>query len=249
VRFRIVWPGLLSLTLMLLAACGTIPAPRPGELLYLTTFDAYNDDWQQLEGRLAYQVVGAEHNPAMQIAIDVANSGTFTIMEFREFSDFDLIVNATQVAGPDDNGYGVIFRHQDNQNYYVLMISGDGYYQVLRRLEGVDEVLSDWAPTPVIQQGQATNAVRVVAQGDTFTFFINDEQVPLCPTLWHPVSGDCVDAEPTMQLVDDSFSQGRIGLAARSFDDSGVVISFDNLLVCGPQETPPLPYRCEETSE
>lgn len=240
-RCPIVW---FAPALILLAACGTVPTPRPGELLYLTTFDAYNDDWQQLEGRLSYQVVGEGSDPAMEIIIDDVNSGTFTLMEYQEFGDFDLTVEAAQVNGPDNNGYGVIFRHRDNQNYYLFLISGDGYYQVVRRLEGADEELSDWAQSEVIHQGQAANTVRVVAQGDTFTFFINDVQVPLCPTLWHPLTGECMDAEATRQLVDGSFPQGRIGLAARSFDQPGVVVRFDNLIVCGPQATPPIPFRC-----
>lgn len=236
-----------AVLLLGVAGCGgAVPQPRPGQLLYVTTFDAYNEDWQQFEGRLSAKVVGGGANPVIQITIDDVQEGAFTLLD-QVFGDFDLIVEATQVAGPDNNGFGVIFRHQDNRNFYLFMISGDGYYQVVRRLDGVDEVLSDWAPTLLIRQGQATNAIRVIARGSRFAFLINDEQVPLCPTLWNPVvPGDCLEAQTTMHLVDSSFAQGRIGLGARSFDQSGVVVAFDNMIICGPQETPPVPYRCEE---
>ena len=244
---RVVVVGLALL--LLLAGCApAVPVPRAGELLYVTTFDAFNEDWQQYEGRLSAQVTTDGQNAAMQITVDDVREGAFTLLD-RMFSDFDLIVEARQTAGPEDlnaPGFGVIFRHQNNDNFYSFLISSDGYYQVSRRRGGVDEALSDWAETPLIHPGQAANTIRVIAQGHTFEFFINDEQVPLCLTLWNPaVPGECIDSEPVMQLVDDTFPpQGRIGLGARSFDQGGVMVAFDNLLVCGPYDDPPIPYRC-----
>lgn len=253
---------ILALGAILVACTGAIPVPRAGQLLYVTTFDAYNEDWQLYEGELAAQVVSQEGNATLQIAVDAAQAGAFTVLD-QMFSDFDLTVQARQVAGPEDieaPGFGVLFRHQDNNNFYAFMISGDGYYQVTRRRDGVDEELSDWSPSDAIRQGQAVNSIRVIGQGDTFTFFINDVQVPLCLTIWNPlVPGECqvpaaeeggqvswsADAIVN-QLVDGSFARGRIGLGARSFGEPGIRIHFDNLLVCGPYETPAVPFRCEE---
>lgn len=248
---------LLSLfVIMLLTACsGTVPPPHPGELLYITTFDAFNEDWQQYAGQMAAQVTNnGGQGATMQITIDAVEEGAFTLLD-REFSDFDLIVDTTLVTGPVNNGFGVLFRHQDNRNYYLFMISSDGYYQVSRRLNGVDEELSDWVISPAIRQGQAMNTIRVVGRGNTFTFFVNDTQLPLClrnQGIWNPaVPGECLGADrtpipPVLELVDDAFPQGRIGLGARSFDESGVVIAFDNLIVCGPQPITPIPFHCAE---
>jgi len=253
---------MLAAVVVLAGCTASVPVPRAGQLLYVTTFDAYNDDWQLYEGELAAQVVSQEGDAALQIAVDAVQAGAFTVME-QMFGDFDLVVQARQVAGPEDieaPGFGVLFRHQDNNNFYAFMISGDGYYQVTRRLNGIDEELSDWAPTAAIQRGQAVNTIRVIGRGDTFTFFINDVQVPLCLTIWNPlVPGECQlapaqeggqvtwSAEAVVsQLVDASFAQGRIGLGARSFGEPGIRVHFDNLLVCGPYETPAVPFRCEE---
>ncbi len=254
---------ILALAAIALAGCAaSIPIPRPGQLLYVTTFDAYNDDWQLYEGELAAQIVSQDGNAALQIAVDAAQAGAFTILD-QIFSDFDLVVQARQVAGPEDieaPGFGVLFRHQDNNNFYAFMISGDGYYQVIRRRDGVDEELSDWAPSAAILRGQAINRIRVIGQGETFTFFVNDVQMPLCLTVWNPlVPGECqVPATETggqatwsaeavvNQLVDSSFPQGRIGVGARSFAEPGIRVYFDNLLVCGPYETAAVPFRCEE---
>lgn len=256
-----------TLAALLFVVVGCSPAvtvARPGQLVYVTTFDAFNEEWQIYEGELSAQVVSGSNGPALEIGVASPQAGAFTVLE-QQFADFDVKVDATQVAGPQDldaPGFGLLFRHRDNANFYAFMISGDGYYQVLRRLDGVDEELSDWAPTDAILQGQAVNTVRVVGQGDQFKFFINDIQVPLCTTIWNPlVPGECQvlsldpGAEPswspdsvTPVLQDDHFEQGRIGLGARSFSQAGIRVQFDNLLVCGPHDVPPVPFRCEEAA-
>jgi hypothetical protein len=258
VHIRMVF--LVIVLLAALTACGPDVRPAaPGQLLYVTTFDAFAEDWDLYEGELAAQIADAGQNPVLRLTVDEVQAGGFTVLD-QYFGDFDVIVQATQSAGPDNNGFGVLFRHQNNDNYYAFLISGDGYYQVTRRLSGVDDVVSDWAPMPGIQQGQATNSIRVIGQGDTFTFLINDSQVPLCLTIWNPaapgecqVSGEVPEGQPrwsteavVWQLVDAALPNGQIGLAARSFDERGVQIDFDNLVVCGPQATPAVPFRCEE---
>lgn len=269
------WMLLSLLMLVGLAGCAApIPEGRPGQLLYVTTFDAFNEDWQQFEGQLSARIAGMGQDPALHITIDDIQAGAFTVLN-QVFADFDLIVEATRMAGPADNGFGVLFRYQDTRNYYLFMISSDGYYQLSRRLDGVDQVLSDWALSSWIQQGDSVNTVRVIGQGNTFTFLINDQQVPLCLTLWNPLApGECAPAAPevattqtspsaaptpipwsseavTWQFVDTAVPpslppQGQIGLGARSFGESGVVIAFDNLFVCGPYAVPHVPFRCEE---
>ncbi|MBN1967708.1 MAG: hypothetical protein JW910_23835 [Anaerolineae bacterium] len=245
-RVRLMWVGLVLLSI-LVGCTSAVPVPRPGQLLYVTTFDAFNEDWEQFEGRLAAQVVGEGQNPALQLTIDNVQDGAFTVAE-PVFSDFDLVVEVTQVAGPDNNGFGVLFRYQDTRNYYVFYISGDGWYSLEQRIDGVAEVLSDWSQSAAIRQGQATNTLRVVARGQTFSFFVNDEPLLLCPTLWNPANpSECMQGEASPELTVTSLpAQGRIGLGARTFDQSGVVIAFDNMLVCGPYETTSIPFMCEE---
>ncbi len=257
---------LMVMLLVLSGGCSdSVPIPRPGQLLYITTFDSFNEDWQLYEGELSVQIHTENNNPVLQISVDAIQDGAFTVME-QAFSDFDLAVDVMQVAGSEDQdapGFGVLFRHKDNDNFYTFLISGDGYYQVRRRLDGVDEDLSDWAQTDTIALGNgAANQIRVIGQGDTFTFFVNEVQLPLCLTIWNPLApGECQmpagnsGEQPVfsadgvvMQLVDASFSQGRIGLGARTFEQSGALVSFDNLLICGPGEIVTFPYRCEEAS-
>lgn len=133
----------------------------------------------------------------------------------REFSDFHLAVEATQVAGPDDNEYGVLVRMQDSDSFYRFSISGDGYYLV-SRYDGEEWVAlnGDWANPPdpdAIQLGAATNLLEIVCQGTRMTFIVNGVQL--------------------VQVEDSAYSRGDIGLYAGSFFEPGVEVHFDNLRV------------------
>lgn len=130
----------------------------------------------------------------------------------RSFSDFRLTVEATQQAGPVNNEYGVLIRMDDDQRFYAFSISGDGYVRVALYDNGSWTLLgADWTPSPVIQQGEATNTLTVEAQGQQFTFQVNGETVA--------------------QVKDATLSQGEIGLYAGAFDEGDVSVSFDNLQV------------------
>ena len=130
----------------------------------------------------------------------------------REFSDFHLSVEATQVAGPDDNDYGVLVRMQDADHFYRFSISGDGYYMV-SKYDGEEWVAlnGDWTPAGAIHLGAATNLLEVICQGAKMTFLVNGVQL--------------------IEVEDTSYSRGDIGLYVGSFFEPGVEVHFDNLSV------------------
>ena len=133
----------------------------------------------------------------------------------REFSDFRLAVEATQVAGPDDNEYGVLVRMRDADHFYRFSISGDGYYLVSKYDGGAWEVLNgDWTSSDAIHLGAVTNLLEIVCRGVTMTFLVNGVTLT--------------------QVEDSSYSRGDVGLYAGSFFEPGVEIHFDNLTVTEP---------------
>jgi hypothetical protein len=136
----------------------------------------------------------------------------------RDYSDFHLAVEATQVGGPDDNEYGVLVRIQDPDHFYRFSISGDGYYLVSKYDGGEWVALSgDWNSPPdpdAIRLGAATNLLEVICQGSAMTLLVNGVQL--------------------VQVEDGTYSRGDVGLYAGSFFESGVEVHFDDLRV----ETP-----------
>ena len=104
----------------------------------------------------------------------------------------------------------------------------------------INKKLSDWIPSPLVNQGlNVDNQLRVVAQGDQFRFFINDEQVALCipnnPEGESTYFDGCVDGEMHDTLTDDSIGSGQLGVMAITLDEPNVEVVFDNVLVYGPE--------------
>lgn len=213
---------------------------EPGKLLYIATFDGFLEDWELSEGQISAQAVDGK----MRIEVGAPNRLPYAPTRIY-FSDFDLTVDATPVAGPLNNGYGVVFRLRDPQNYYMFLVSSDGYYQVQQQIDGATRIISDWIASDLVKQGlDVTNQLRVVAQGADFQFYINGELLELCvPDNPDAKStffdGECLDGQMVSTLTDPAFTVGRFGVIAESFDEPGVVVDFDNVIVYGPQSPSP----------
>ena len=139
--------------------------------------------------------------------------------------DFLYTADATFVSGPRDNGYGLIFRQVDNQNFYFFGISADGHWRFDRAQAGALVTLVDWTPTSAIDKNSMTDYLLVRAVGSSFSFFINGVKVGA--------------------YVDGTFSAGNIGVAVSTGDLGASHIAFDNVQVwqpwfsANPTPTPP----------
>ena len=124
--------------------------------------------------------------------------------------DFVLEVEANLVEGSDSNSYGVSFRQVD-EAFYFFEISGNGSFR-LRKDEAQWTTLVDWTPNPAILTGKRPNALRVVAKGNTFGFYVNGTKVGT--------------------FSDSSFSDGTFGTVVFNDGSGGVAhAAFDNLTV------------------
>jgi len=132
----------------------------------------------------------------------------------RSFSNVVIEVDATQISGPsnNDNGYGVVCREQGNGEGYHLLVSGDGYYAILKAKYGDPEWLVDWMESDVIRRGNATNHIRAVCDGEYLALFVNGERLA--------------------EARDATFNRGDIAFVAMSVGEP-TEIHFDNLIVTG----------------
>lgn len=216
-----------------------------GETAYAATFDDFTDDWDLYEGRLK----AAVENSVLSLAADDTNKKPFSVAK-QHWGNFDFSVQASPTNGPLNNGYGVIFRFQsqgnnspDDDDFYLFLVSSDGYYQVTRSLNGVQKELSNWIPSPLVNQGVGvTNTVRVVAVEDRFQFYINEQPVQVCIpnnlegiSTYNEFNGGCIEGQMLDVLVDSSISAGQIGVVIQTLDEPGVVVHFDNVMIVGPQ--------------
>jgi len=144
------------------------------------------------------------------IAVD-AQEYSFWSMAGEAYDNFVLEVETVQLAGPDNNDYGVILRYQDEGSFYSFEISGDGLYTFNKLVDNELYEIIPWQRSDAIQPGPQSNVLRVEAVDSNFTFFINDELVDVA--------------------IDPEFAQGDIGFVAGTYENAGTHIAFDNLKV------------------
>ncbi len=121
-------------------------------------------------------------------------------------SDFHLIVNCKHIGGSKaGSGWGVIFRIQDNQNYYWFRMTDKQFFAVSVQKDGQWLNLVDWGRTDAIKPS-GVNQLEVIARETHFIFLINGQIVN--------------------EVDDDHFNQGLVGLAIEGYT-LGEKITFD----------------------
>ena len=195
---------LILLAAAVLTACGAMQT-------YTETFDEPGN-WRV---ESSSDVVGEVRDGVYDFTVHADDLTSWTTAG-EQFSDGLYSVEATQLAGPNNNAYGLLLRVDDeDNNFYTFQISGDGFIWIGRYQDGVadpEPIVNEWwFESPVINQGNATNKLSVRAEGQNLIFFVNDQEVG--------------------RVTDDAFSSGDIGLMVRTLGSGGVHIQFDNFIV------------------
>jgi hypothetical protein len=208
----------------------------PGTLLYAASFDGDQQDWQTYSGRLDASIEAG----VLRVENGQSDSYAFSVAD-QHYDDLDLRARAVGAEGPLNNGYGVVFRYQNPQNFYAFLVSSDGYYSVVRALDGDQRWLSNWIDSPMVIQGiGAENRLRVVASGDQFRFWINDMPAQVCvpddPAAESTyVAGTCREGAMLDVLQDAALASGQVGVVALTFGEPDVVATFDDIVVYSPE--------------
>lgn len=137
----------------------------------------------------------------------------------RTFDNVIITTRATQVSGPDNNAYGVICRYQDENNFYIFLVSGDGYYAIGKYQTGTSQIIyltenQEYIPSDAIQKGVATNEIRTSCVGNELGLQVNG--VPLAT------------------VVDPTFVRGDVGVGVSTLEPGTAVIHFDDFRVVQP---------------
>jgi hypothetical protein len=223
-KFRgvIFYIGLLTL-LPALSACDVLPFGESGPDSCDSNSAIFQDDFngEQNCGWLEYNrggAVAAIEEGALSISTSSPGEIWWTNPE-RNFDDVVINVTTKQASGPDDNAYGIICRYQDEENFYLFLISGDGYYSIGKYQSGEDRVTyltedGQFAKSEQINQGAATNMMQASCIGNELSLSVN--------------------GYPLLTVTDSEFASGDIGLAVSALQQGTVEVDFDNLRVTGP---------------
>ncbi len=123
-----------------------------------------------------------------------------------ENSQVNVDVNIEQPA--TDGSVGVICRYQDHDNYYGLRISEDGLYSIYKRVDGEETAILDWTPSSLIPTDGSSFQLNATCQGTQLAVGINGRQLG--------------------QVMDTDLASGYVGLVTDTWQNGGLVISFDN---------------------
>jgi hypothetical protein len=216
-KIGIVIIPILCFTLLLMACSQPAADPAiPGaDVIFSEEFTAGEaNGWQTESDDLGYTAVV---NEQMVIELTAPNVLQYVTLAEPIFDDFILEVDATQLAGPTEGSYGVLFRMSSPGQFYRFDLTSNGLYIVERRNgDGTwARLVEDWVPSPAIRQGlNATNRLRVSAVGPSLSFYINDQLV--------------------QQLTDQTYLSGQLALDAGTFGQPSLQVAFDNLVVRRP---------------
>lgn len=209
--------SLLAL-LLTLSAC-SLPKFGPGEAEQPTSSVLFQDDfsdplsgWARIEDA---EDITDYHDGQYMIYVGATNRDVWANPGL-EFTDSFNEVEATKIAGDNNNVFGLICRYQDVENFYFFVISSDGYYGIGKMSGGTQMLIGTQSmpPSEIIVQGQGTNHIRAGCVGSTLTLIVNGETLA--------------------EYEDTEFTSGDVGLLAGSFNNPGTEIYFDNFQALRP---------------
>ncbi len=208
------------LLLLFAAGCSILPGTPTVEPASHSGWIFFEDDFSTSPN--GWGTSGSEGGSAavnfggMVIRVDQPGSLFWTNNEGL-YADAKVDVDAVLLNGPTNDNFGVICRFVDNQNFYGFLVSHDGYYGIFKMLDGKMILAGNQTNldfSEVIRQGGVVNHISATCNGEILTLTVNDDVLA--------------------EIQDGSFPSGQIGLIAGAYDQAGVEVLFDNLVVTQP---------------
>ncbi len=213
-----------TLLVLFLAACGANATGRPAECSADGIFliDPFNDGvdcgWYQYEDDA---LTGAASVANGKLEITTREPGQFwwSNPSLEPLDNVTISATTRKINGPDDNAFGLICRYQDPNNFYLFVISSDGYYAIGKVQSGINQIIyltggGEYQFSETIQQGVQENTLRATCEGDQLTLTVN---------------GILLDT-----AQDSTFSSGDIGVGLTAFEEGTAVVEFDNIRAVTP---------------
>ena len=139
----------------------------------------YSDDFQIDEGHWGgldlEEVQIWVEGGGLHIKLNQAGISGITHFQDRIFDDFSLVTTSNSLGDPSGM-YGVVFRYQDDQNYYSFQITELGLFRLVK-VQGDTVELITWTESDAIDNQGGKNQFAVSMQGDHILASINGQGV------------------------------------------------------------------------
>lgn len=185
------------------------PAPTSaagGAVLYKQTFDSPGSDFDEDEtDNASYKFVDGTYS------VTAKKPNLIVWQKIKGDYGNSSISLDTTINGPKDSAAGLIFHYQDDKNFYLFTITGDGRYGLDMYKDDKLTTLIDWTESSAIKAAGDLNALRVETVGDKIRLYANDELLD--------------------EISDGTFRRGKAAIAVNTFEDPKLTVIFDNLIV------------------
>jgi hypothetical protein len=179
--------------------------PEEGEVIFSDDFSTPQGDWAWTgsEGGVGY------NSGVLEIEV---LSPDFIVWGYagETFSDVVIEVDAYVVQSAGDGDFGVLCRIQDNDNFYGLEVSEDGYYSIWKRINGEHFDLIEWQASSLVDTS-STAALTAACVDDSLSLMLNGELLA--------------------EVQDSDLASGDAGLIAGTWDSAPIVVGFDDFVV------------------
>lgn len=183
--------------------------PPEGSIIYQDDFSNTQGDWawEDSEGRVAY-ISGELHMQVSQPEFFIWS------VSGQSFSDVIVDVDARIITAAGDGDFGLICHYQDNDNFYGLEISEDGYYAVWKMVNGELIALVDWQYSSLIVNNSSSFHLSATCVDNTLALQVNGEVL--------------------VDIKDNTLTGGDAGLVVGTWEKFPLTVSFDNLVIRSP---------------
>lgn len=182
--------------------------PGEGDIIFSDDFSTQQGDWAGTgsEGNVGYN--------SGKLEIEVL-SPEYIVWGYagESFTDVLIEVDARVVQSAGDGDFGVLCRVQDDENFYGLEVSEDGYFSIWKRINGELFDLVEWQPSALVDTS-APVTLSAACVGDSLSLMMNGELLA--------------------EVQDSEFASGDAGLIAGTWDGAPIVVAFDNFVVRQP---------------
>jgi hypothetical protein len=185
--------------------------PEDFGLVYEDDFSDPGSGWDDAFDRYTTKQYG---NNKYYIEVTTSNLVAWGLAN-RNVGDFRLEVDTAQETGPNNNGYGILFRFQDRDNFYRFDVSGDGFFLLSKFHDGEWVTLVPWTASSAINVGEAANRLAVEAIGNQIRVYANDRLLS--------------------EVEDEAFTGGNFGFFASTFSEPNLTVSFDDIKLWTPK--------------
>lgn len=129
----------------------------------------------------------------------------------QSFENIVINVDVNVEQRAFDGDIGVLCRYVDADNHYALEVSEDGYYSIWKRVNGEVLYIVEWALSDLIPTDGSPFVLIAACDGAQLSVGINGNLL---------ATG-----------TDTDFVVGGVGLIAGTWENSGLIVSFDNFEV------------------